>query len=131
MSGGAFFNKLNAALDEANQKTNKLSETIGKSGQALSDATGRAEVLDKAIKNGADSAKQLFDVTNAVKMISAVGQITSAFMTIKNLGSIWSDKDVSTGEKIAKTLTTAGFIIPSLYHAMKNISVATGITAAL
>lgn len=131
MSGGAFFNKLNTALDEANQKTNKLSETIGKSGQALSDATGRAEVLDKAIKNGADSAKQLFDVTNAVKMISAVGQITSAFMTIKNLGSIWSDKDVSTGEKIAKTLTTAGFIIPSLYHAMKNISVATGITAAL
>ena len=131
MSGGAFFNKLDIALNEANQKTKELSETIGKSGQALSDATNKAETLDKAIKDGVDSAKQLFDVTNAVKMVSAIGQISSSLMTIKNLGSIWSDKDISTGEKIAKTLTTAGFIIPSLYNAMKNISVATGVTAAL
>jgi seryl-tRNA synthetase len=97
MSGGAFFNKLDTALNEANQKTKELSETIGKSGQALSDATNKAETLDKAIKDGADSAKQLFNVTNAVKMISAIGQISSSLITIKNLKTIWDDKDVSTG----------------------------------
>jgi len=47
-------------------------------------------------------------------MISAIGQISSSLMTIKNLGSIWQDKDVSIGEKIAKTFTSLGFIIPSL-----------------
>lgn len=131
MSGGAFFNKLNIALDEANQKTNKLSETIEKSGQALSDATGRAEVLDKAIKNGADSAKQLFDVTNAVKMIGAIGQISSSLMTIRNLKTIWDDKDVSIGEKLLKTFTSLGFLVPSLYSSYKSIVNAMGITQAL
>ena len=47
-------------------------------------------------------------------MISAIGQISSSLITIKNLGSIWQEKDVSTGEKIAKTFTSLGFIIPSL-----------------
>ena len=114
MSGQSFGQKLQEYLTNADTQAKKLADTINNSAQALSNAEGKASSLDKALKQNVDSAKQLFDVTNAVKMISAIGQISSSLMTIKNLGSIWQDEDVSTGEKIAKTFTSLGFIIPSL-----------------
>lgn len=131
ISGGSFSSQLAKALNEANREATQFSNTISNSKKELDDAKNRASMLDKAIRDGADSAKQLFDVTNAIKMISAIGQISSSLLTIKNLKTIWDDKDVSTGEKIAKTFTSLGFIIPSLYSSYKSIANAMGITNAL
>jgi len=68
----------------------------------------------------AKNAKQAFDVNNAVKMVGAIGQITSSIITLKNLGSVLTDKDVTSGEKAAKLLTTLGFSLPIL---VKNIKI--------
>ena len=54
-----------------------------------------------------------------------------SFTTIKNLGSIWQDEDISTSEKLLKTFTTIGFIVPTLVNSFRNISKVLGISAAL
>ena len=119
MSGQSFGQKLQEYLASADTQAKKLADTINNSAQALSNAEGKANSLDKALKQNVDSAKQLFDVTNAVKMISAIGQISSSLITIKNLKTIWDNKDVSTGEKIAKTVASMGFVIPTLVNSVK------------
>ena len=131
MSPERFGEKLQGYLDSADIQAKKLTDTINNSAQALSNATGKASSLDSALKQDVDSAKQLFDVTNATKFVGAVGQIASSIMTISNLKSIISDRDVSAGEKLAKILTTASFVFPTLVHSLTSISSATGITAAL
>lgn len=131
MSGQTFGQKLQEYLAAADVQAKELSNTINNSAQALSNAQGKADSLDRALKQNVDSAKQLFDVTNAVKMISAIGQISSSLMTIRNLKTIWDDKDVSIGEKLAKTFTSLGFLAPSLYSSYKSIANAMGITQAL
>ena len=131
MSPERFGEKLQEYLASADTQAKKLTDTVNNSAQAFSNATGRASTLDGALQQSVNSAKQLFDVTNAIKFISALGQISSTLMTIQNLGSIWKDKDVSTGEKILKTVTTMGFVLPTLYSSFKNMSTAIGLTAAV
>jgi len=58
-------------------------------------------------------------------MASAIGQISSTLITIKNLKSIWDDKDVSTGEKIAKTVSSIAFIFPTLINSVKALRTST------
>ena len=131
MSAQTFGQNLEKYLNSADFQAKKLADTINNSAQALSNAEGKASNLDSVLKQNVDSAKQLFDVTNAVKMIGAIGQISSSLMTIRNLKTIWDDKDVSIGEKLLKTFTSIGFLVPSLYSSYKSIAKAMGITQAL
>lgn len=131
MSAQTFGQNLEKYLNSADFQAKKLADTINNSAQALSNAEGKASNLDSVLKQNVDSAKQLFDVTNAVKLIGAIGQISSSLMTIRNLKTIWDDKDVSIGEKLLKTFTSIGFLVPSLYSSYKSIAKAMGITQAL
>ena len=45
---------------------------------------------------------------------SAAMAVGSAFNAIKNIGSIWNDKDASTGEKILQTLMSLGMLLPAI-----------------
>ena len=119
ISGGAFWRGLNEGLDYADAAAKKLTNTLEKNNQQLESSVNKAKQLDGALDSNVQHAKQLFDVTNVVKMVGAIGQISSTLITIKNLKSIWDDKDVSTSEKIAKTVTSIGFVVPTLINSVK------------
>ena len=64
-------------------------------------------------------------VTFGQSLTSLVSGLTSLAMGIsmvKGLGSIWSDNDISTGEKILKTITTLGMALPSLTNGIKQLN---------
>ena len=52
-------------------------------------------------------------------LTSSIMSVTSAINALKSLGSIWSDEDLSTGEKLLQTMTT---LIPLLnsYYGVNN-----------
>ena len=90
--------------------------------------------LDCAEKTGqvkvqAESTKQAFDEMAASvsqRVGAGITAGTSALMSfgmalssIKSLGSIWSNEDVSLGDKIISTMTSLGIIVPSLTAAFK------------
>ena len=50
---------------------------------------------------------------------SALMSFGMALSSIKSLGSIWADEDVSLGDKIISTMTSLGIIIPSVTSALK------------
>ena len=131
MSAGAFYRAYSQAVQIAKNKTKELEGTLRNGQSEFRNLNREAAIYDENIKSTANHFKQLFDVTNAVKMISAMGQIASVFTTIKNLGSIWQDEDISTSEKLLKTFTTIGFIVPTLVNSFGNISKVLGVSAAL
>ena len=131
ITGQDFGKALDHYLTSASERANSLSTAIGKSQQELMKARDGALQVDTALRQSASAAQRLFDTTNIVKMVGAVGQMASVMMTIGNLGSIWKDEDISASEKILKTVTTLGFAIPSIITSMKNISSAMGVTQAL
>lgn len=66
-------------------------------------------------------AQQKGTLTHGVKMSEVFTQLGSTMMqasmainAIKNIGNIWSDKDMSTGEKILQTMTAMGTLFPTL-----------------
>jgi len=40
--------------------------------------------------------------------------ISSALNALKNIGNIWNNEDLSTGEKLLQTLTSMGMLLPAL-----------------
>ena len=125
ISGEAFWRNLNEGLDNADATARKLTNTLENNNQQLENSVNKAKQLDGVLKSANQHNKQLFDITNVVKMVSAIGQISSTLITIKNLKSIWDDKDVSTGEKIAKTVSSIAFIFPTLVTSVKALRTST------
>lgn len=65
------------------------------------------------------------------EMITSLAQSLSSFAmaitTLKGLGNIWTDEDLSVGEKLLSTLTSLGMIIPMLITSYQGLA-ATQIT---
>lgn len=91
---------------------NKFQE-IGKKGSEVNNATNEVNRLTNASKNAEIEleriAKQKFDISNIVNITGAFGQLATSINTIKNLGSIWSNKDIEVGDKILQTMMNISF----------------------
>lgn len=96
-------------------------------------------------QNGANKADQLTNSWNnfikqidlrakiqqSVQLVSSFGQLASAFNTIRQIGSIWSNEDLSTGEKLLQTVTNLGFAIPMLANSIGQVNKVLGIGASI
>ena len=113
---------------------NKFQE-IGKKGSEVNNATNEINRLTNASKNAEIElekiAKQKFDISNITNMVGAFGQLVTSMNTIKNLGSIWSDKDIDTGEKIFQTVMNLSFALPALINSFVKMNSYLGINLNL
>ena len=73
--------------------------------------------------------KQNETLTHTMHFSEALSNIGSIFMqvsmsinAIKNLGNIWSNEDLSTGEKMLQTMTALGTLIPTLTSLTKMLN---------
>lgn len=87
--------------------------------------------LRKSIEETEVAAKQAFDVQRVVNMVSAAGQLASAFNSLSNIPQIFSDKDLSNGEKLLKITLNLSASLPMLLSAINKINKATGTTSSL
>ena len=87
--------------------------------------------VQEAAKRAGDSLKQNLDfkkvTQGAINGISAIGQLGSALSSIKNLGSIWQNNDLTFADKLLQTMTNLGFAIPMVVNGftqLKNARIA-------
>lgn len=118
-------------FDEAIQKGELFSTTINKSGSTLEDTTNKINNLTSIMQSKQNSFETLFNVNNAIKFASTVGQIGSIMTNITNLDSIIKNEDLSASEKLAKVLTNGAFTLTMIINTFRNISKITGVQNAL
>ena len=125
------------------QKTGKISEeqrkqllefftTIKKVGtdtkaalKPFDEAAGNIqEEIDK-INREAQNLNQSFNtqklISGVVNLTGSIGQLASVYQSFLNLGSLWKDEDVSTGEKILQTILNLSTAIPMLISGGKGV----------
>lgn len=95
------------AVSDLRENQEKDRKTKG----AMGDSQNGAENIFDAIK-----AKQ--KAMELTELAGSALQVYSAFSSIKNLGSIWAEDDVSIGEKLASTFENLLISIPEAYSAI-------------
>ena len=71
-----------------------------------------------AFQKGMDSQAQIQGILNT---LNAVQQLTFAWQTFQNLGSIWSNANLSEGEKFVQTIMALGTTLPSVITAVQSL----------
>lgn len=66
-----------------------------------------------------------------IQLASSLGQVAMGIQTIKNLGNIWSNKDISLGERLLQTMMNLGMTLPMLVSSYEKLQSAGGISSFL
>ena len=122
---------LQSSMNEVNQGAegalNKANDALIKNRLAVgsaSDLTRRnqkvtgANVVFEGVKGQneglEDTLKKQMDVQNIVQATAAIGQLSFAWQSFQNLGSIWTNADLTTGEKVEQTIMNLSMTVPQL-----------------
>ena len=81
------------------------------------------EYTEKTSKSIKDAKKEAYSFGECVGALgNGIMTLASATSALIGLGSIWSDEDLSTGEKILTTVTTLGMVIPMVADAYSGVN---------
>lgn len=108
--------------------------------QHSSDITNgvRDQLAGEEKSTGEDENKFFEDVDmtssiqSIVQMTAAIGQLTSGIQTLINLGSIWKNEDLTTGEKVLQTFMAIGTALPLVINSITTLKTSTiGLSVAM
>ena len=102
---------------KAEQEATKTAEEIRKTGEEI--ANGALHASDVTVKGIQDTFKKI-DLTQAIQKVvnftSSLGAAASALNILGNIDDIWSNEDLSAGEKVTQTImnvtSAAGMLLP-------------------
>lgn len=120
----AYFQKKYKEMLEAMEgEFNNLDEIIANGGGKEWSKRVEKEAGDvrESIENIWDETAQQKALQGFVNMTSAVTSLVSAVMTLKNIGNIWNDEDLSSGEKILQITMAVSSAIGQFTFAIKNL----------
>lgn len=103
-----------ATAEEALRQKGIAEEEIKRAEQWLE---AKKAAQDKANEDGLRKKEQLRQqqlISNFTNLISVLGQLAFAWQSFQSLGSLWADDDMSTTEKMAKTLSSLVVVFPSI-----------------
>lgn len=106
-----------SAMQDVEADFTKLGQDIEQHGSDITNGV-RDQLVGDEQSAGEEETKFFEDVDmtsriqNIVQMTAAVGQLASGIQTLINLGSIWSNEDLTVGEKILQTIMALGTAIP-------------------
>ena len=94
--------------------------------QAISEGLPKYKAIADAEKTVADGKKALADqktteqqIANITSVVSAMTQFATVIMSLTNLMEVWSDENVSTGEKIKQTVMVILSLAPMVISVAK------------
>ncbi len=96
---------------EAEQLQNYYSQLVGTMSSVATDSQNMSEAL--SFKDA---------LSNVTNVVGAMWELYAAMNAFKNLGDVWSDEDLSTGEKIEQTLMNLAMIVPMVVGYFKTLS---------
>ena len=106
-----------SAMQDVEADFTKLGQDIEQHGSDITNGV-RDQLVGDEQSAGEEETKFFEDVDmtsriqNIVQMTAAVGQLASGIQTLINLGSIWSNENLTVGEKILQTIMALGTAIP-------------------
>lgn len=104
-------------LDNFVQTTSSIGANMENSTNATSIAAEETKRYMLAVYEATNQQKDW-----ASMLVTGANELTRVAMMIqavKNLGSIWNDEDLTTGEKVIQTMTSLGMIIPTVTSLIK------------
>ena len=122
------------ALDKTQHKLRSSAADLENHAKAMRENAKSSAELQNSY-NGFVSGINLRAVTEqSIKLVSSFGQLASAITSVSRIGSIWSNEDLTTGEKLLQTTTSLGFALPMLSNSLglinKTLGIGTSITTA-
>lgn len=94
-----------------------LDETKAK----LEEANAALELSKQKIEEYKKSIEQFSSVKNIVDTASALGRLASGLNSLANLKNIWSNQNLSAGQKLLQTITNLGMTVPMLVTAYQTL----------
>lgn len=88
---------------------------------AMSSATNSANTLDQLRETLLNDAKWRDTAKSVTDLVGAVGQYASSVQSLIRLPSIWTNKDLTVGEKWLQTVQNVAFSAPMLINSIKAI----------
>lgn len=121
--------KVNNNLESASN-TKPSMEVVNETEGELS-GIGGAETRQKGNEKGFKADKENKDrIRNIVDATAAVGDLVFAWQSFQSLGSLWQDKDLTSGEKLVTTIQNVALTAPAAISGivgMKNALTALGL----
>lgn len=124
-----FKNSLNNILNYFNKTVEDIQQKAGQTKTALSEVGTKVEqdALEHTqnFKNNLRESFKTEEIAQSVvKLTGSISQITMAIQNLKNIGNIWSNDDISTGEKMAQTFSSIVTVIPMVIMGINGIRTA-------
>ena len=76
---------------------------------------------------GQERMQRAANIENYAKMAGGIAQVGSAIQQVQNLGSIWANSDLSTGQKLLQTITNLAISLPMLATGFTKATTALGL----
>lgn len=91
----------------------------------------RTVEFEEKVKSQADGLKDVFNdigkenvIRSVTSLVGGLGQVASGITAIKNLGGIWTNEDLTIGEKILQTTTDLGMSLPMMISGFSALKTA-------
>lgn len=99
-----------SAVKELDTFNNKLKENKQR--------TEEAETKLKELKKSFDLTKAVQDITS---LVGGVANLGNGIKTLTGLGNIWSNEDLTGGEKLLQTVTSLSFALPQMVSGFNKV----------
>lgn len=91
----------------------ELADTYREEAEAVNEVNDALGEQEEASKN-LDMSHAVTGTERVLSMASAMGNLYSVYNAVASIGSIWSDEDATTGEKIMSTIMTMSTLLPAV-----------------
>ena len=113
------FERFNKILDAQEQELKEMHTAANGYNEALKKTTEATTQAEKELKKEQERLEKMSTVDIFSNMTTGVMNLGSAIQNLHNLGSIWSNEDLTTGEKMLQTVTNLAFTLPMLISGIK------------
>jgi len=130
IEAGKFVEAIQSILT-GRETTDSISKTLATAETNMSGAKAglqRSFAEGNAFNEGMQNQNQIKSI---IETTSAIGELTFAFQSFLNLGSIWQNQDLSEGEKFLQTIMNLSMIIPSIVTSYTQLINTLGILGPL
>ena len=120
-----------AAGQSATETRQKIESEMGAAADSIANkiAEKQAQLQSMVAQfvTGQERMQRAANIENYAKMAGGIAQVGSAIMQVQNLGSIWKNEDLTTGEKLLQTITNLAISLPMLATGFTKATTALGL----
>lgn len=124
---GIASNATNAASEIRTSLENEFAQTAqGVSGQ-IDIVNQKLQGMKAQFDSEVDKASRAVTIENYAKMAGGIASVGASIQQLQNLGSIWKNEDLTTGQKLLQTITNLAISLPMLVTGFTKATTALGL----